>query len=135
MRPLRVVTWHVHGNYLLSLSRANVEFYLPVKPGRPEGYGGRGTTFAFPERVHDVVALEVWGRDAESMGGWRELQLMQLAALQCRYRFFFNPIRWTSLALAVIEAMMLGMPVVGLATTEMATVIENGVSGYVDTDI
>ena len=30
---------------------------------------------------------------------------------------------------------MLGMSVVGLATTEMATVIENGVSGYVDTDV
>ncbi len=30
---------------------------------------------------------------------------------------------------------MLGLPVIGLATTEMATVIENGVSGYVDTDL
>jgi glycosyltransferase involved in cell wall biosynthesis len=26
-----------------------------------------------------------------------------------------------------------GLPIVGLATTEMATAIENGVSGYVDT--
>ncbi len=34
MRPIRVLTWHIHGNYLLYLSRANVEFYLPVKPGR-----------------------------------------------------------------------------------------------------
>jgi glycosyltransferase involved in cell wall biosynthesis len=31
--------------------------------------------------------------------------------------------------------MMLGVPVVGLATTEYATVVENGVSGYVDTDL
>ena len=30
---------------------------------------------------------------------------------------------------------MIGMPIVGLATTEMATVIENGVSGFVDTDV
>jgi glycosyltransferase involved in cell wall biosynthesis len=30
---------------------------------------------------------------------------------------------------------MLGMPIVGLATTEVATTIENGVSGYVDNDI
>lgn len=30
---------------------------------------------------------------------------------------------------------MLGMPVVGLATTEMAAVIQNGVSGYVSTDV
>ena len=34
MRPLRVFTWHVHGNYLYYLSQANAEFYLPVKPGR-----------------------------------------------------------------------------------------------------
>lgn len=30
---------------------------------------------------------------------------------------------------------MIGMPIVGLATTEMATVIKNGESGYIDTDI
>jgi glycosyltransferase involved in cell wall biosynthesis len=30
---------------------------------------------------------------------------------------------------------MLGMPIVGLATTELVTVIENGVSGYVDTNL
>ena len=30
---------------------------------------------------------------------------------------------------------MLGMPIVGLATTEMATAVENGVSGYVDTSV
>jgi glycosyltransferase involved in cell wall biosynthesis len=34
----------------------------------------------------------------------------------------------------VIEAMTIGMPIVGLATTEMATAIDDGVSGYVDTD-
>lgn len=28
---------------------------------------------------------------------------------------------------------MMGMPIVGLATTEMATTVENGVSGFVDT--
>ena len=48
-----------------------------------------------------------------------------------RYRFFFNPIRYTSLGLAVCEAMMLGIPIIGLATTEMVTAVENGVSGYV----
>jgi glycosyltransferase involved in cell wall biosynthesis len=52
--------------------------------------------------------------------------------VQARYRFLFNPIRYTSLGLAVCEAMLLGMPVVALATTEYATTIENGVSGYAD---
>jgi len=31
--------------------------------------------------------------------------------------------------------MSIGLPVVGLATTEMATVVENGVSGWVHTDV
>jgi glycosyltransferase involved in cell wall biosynthesis len=31
--------------------------------------------------------------------------------------------------------MMLGIPVVGLATTELATIIENGKSGYVHTNV
>ncbi|MEJ7636583.1 MAG: glycosyltransferase [Singulisphaera sp.] len=36
--------------------------------------------------------------------------------------------------MAVVEAMTIGMPIVGLATTEMATAIEDGVSGYIATD-
>lgn len=31
--------------------------------------------------------------------------------------------------------MAIGMPVVGLATTELVTVIDNGVSGWIDTDV
>ena len=30
---------------------------------------------------------------------------------------------------------MIGLPIVGLATTELATVIRNGVNGFVDTDV
>jgi Glycosyl transferases group 1 len=263
MRPLRVLTWHVHGNYLLYLSRANVEFYLPVAPGRP-GYGGRGETFPFPDRVRDVradavkdlgldcilfqtrqnyledrheilsddqralpriylehdppqqhptdtrhpvddpdtllvhvtpfnelmwdngrtptrviehgvfvpegarhtgelergivvvnhlrrrgrrlgadvfervreeVPLDLVGMDTESLGGSGEVKPLDLARFEARYRFFFNPIRYTSLGLAVIEAMMIGMPIVGLATTEMATAVEDGVSGFISTDV
>jgi len=263
MRPLRVLTWHVHGNYLLYLSRADVEFILPVKPGRHEGYGGRGSTFPFPDRVRDVpasevreaefdlvlyqsrrnyevdgpailsdrqrqlpritlehdppqehpvdqrhwfdepdsllvhvtpfnalmwdsgrtstrvidhgvfipdgvrysgeinrgivvvnhlrergrrlgldvfgrarrdVALDLVGMDAESLGGVGEVSPPDLPAFVARYRFFFNPIRWTSLGLAVLEAMTIGLPVVGLATTEMVTAVEHGVSGFLDTD-
>ncbi len=42
--------------------------------------------------------------------------------------------RYTSLPLAVIEAMTIGMPVVALATTELPAVIEDGVSGFVSCD-
>jgi glycosyltransferase involved in cell wall biosynthesis len=264
MRRLRVLTWHVHGNYLLYLSRADVDFYLPVSPVRPNGYGGRGTTFPFGENVHDVpveavrlldvdcvlyqsrahyevdqhailsdsqrklpkiylehdpplehptemrhfvddpqvlvvhvtpfndlmwacertttrvidhgvfipdgvrysgelargvvvvnhmrtrgrrvggdvferarqrVPLDLVGMDSESLGGLGEVFPPSLPAFEARYRLFLNPIRYTSLNLAVIEAMMVGLPIVGLATTEMVTVVETGVSGHLDTDV
>ncbi len=79
------------------------------------------------------VPLALVGMAAEELGGLGEVEHAMLPAFAARYRFLFNPIRYTSLGLAVIEAMMIGLPVVALATTEMATVIENGVSGYSDT--
>jgi Glycosyl transferases group 1 len=85
--------------------------------------------------VREQVPLDLVGMDSTSLGGLGEVQHARLSAFACRYRFFFNPIRYTSMGLAVIEAMASGVPVVGLATTEMATAIENGVSGYVDTDV
>nr|WP_221276922.1 glycosyltransferase [Deinobacterium chartae] len=261
---MRVLTWHVHGSYLYYLTRTNAEFYLPVKPGRPEGYGGRAGLEHWGDHVHEVPAEEVrhlevdvvlyqshknyledgpgilssaqltgpriylehdpprmsptdtrhpvddpnvllvhvtgfnelmWdagrtptrviehgvtvprdvryrgelprglvvvnglarrgrrlgsdvferlrrevpldlvGMFSEESGGLGEVPHAELPAFSSRYRFFFNPIRYTSLGLAVCEAMMVGLPVVGLATTEMVTVIENGRSGYLETDI
>lgn len=86
--------------------------------------------------VHAQVPLDLVGMGAQEMpGGLGEVLHAQLPAFAARYRFFFNPIRYTSLGLAVIEAMMIGMPIVALATTEMATVVDNGVSGYADTSI
>jgi Glycosyl transferases group 1 len=79
------------------------------------------------------VPLDLVGMGAEELGGIGEIPHRDIPAFAARYRFLFNPIRWTSLGLAVIEAMMAGVPVVGLATTEMARAIENGVSGWVDT--
>jgi hypothetical protein len=262
MRRKRVFTWHVHGNYLYYLSHADVDFYLPILPGRP-GCSGRGSTFPFGENVHDIPAEEVkhqafdcilfqhqrnwqidqfdilspaqrrlpriciehdpplesptdtrhfvddpnvllvhvtafnalmWdsgrtptrvidhgvvvppdacytgelprgiviinhiaqrgrrlgadiytemsrrvpldlvGMESESLGGLGEVFPPDLPAFESRYRFYFHPIRFTSLGLALIEAMLVGLPVVGLATTELVTVIENGVSGFIETD-
>ncbi|MDQ3896953.1 MAG: glycosyltransferase family 4 protein [Actinomycetota bacterium] len=264
MRPLRILTWHVHGYYLWYLSHVPHDIYLPVKPGRPPGYGGRGATFPWPSNVYEVPADEVagleldcvlsqshdnWLRDreeilspaqlalpaihvehdpprqsptdtrhpiddpgvllvhvthfndlmwdsgrtptrviehgvavpdgvrytgeldrgivvvngirrrgrrlgadifdrarqavpldlvgmfAEEAGGLGEIPPPELPAFAARYRFFFHPIRYTSLGLAACEAMMLGIPVVALATTEMSTVIENGVAGWIDTNL
>ena len=85
------------------------------------------------ERVAGQVPIDLIGMGAKAMGGIGEVPNMALPGRVSRYRFFFNPIRYTSLGLAVIEAMMIGVPVVGLATTELATVIDNGVSGHIDT--
>lgn len=263
-RRKRILTWHVHGNYLYYLTQAPHDFYLPVKPGKPEGYGGRAGTLPWGDNVYEVDADEVkncpfdailyqshknyledrlqilspeqlnlpqvylehdpprqhptdtkhpvddpnallvhvthynqlmWdsgrtpttviehgvitppnvtyqgelergitvvnniarrgrrtgadvfeyvrkqipldlvGMNAADVAGLGEIPYHQLLQFEAKYRFFFNPIRYTSLGLAVCEAMMIGMPIIGLATTEMPAVIQNGITGYVDTDI
>jgi len=59
MQRLKILIWHIHGSYLNTLARIDHDWYLPVKPGRPEGYGGRGPTFDLPAYVHEVPAEEV----------------------------------------------------------------------------
>jgi glycosyltransferase involved in cell wall biosynthesis len=86
-------------------------------------------------QAREQVPLDLVGMGAEALGGLGEVQHAELPAFTADYRFVFNPIRYTSLGLAVIEAMMTGVPMVALATTEMATVIENGRSGFADTNV
>jgi glycosyltransferase involved in cell wall biosynthesis len=80
------------------------------------------------------VPLDLVGMGADRMGGLGEVPREDLPFFEARYRFFFNPIRYTSLGLAMIEAMHVGLPIVAFATTEIPTVIENGVSGITSTD-
>ena len=87
------------------------------------------------EAVRRRVPLDLVGMASEECGGLGEIRHAELGAFAAQYRFLFNPIRHTSLGLAVLEAMMDGLPVVALATTEMATVVQNGVNGYADTRI
>jgi glycosyltransferase involved in cell wall biosynthesis len=86
------------------------------------------------EEIKKEVPLDLVGMGTADYGGNGEVLHPQLPDYISRYRFFFNPIRYTSLGLAVCEAMMIGMPVVGLATTEYVTVIDNGVSGFLHTN-
>ncbi|HEX2691066.1 MAG TPA: hypothetical protein VHN14_30840, partial [Kofleriaceae bacterium] len=51
----------MHGSYLWYLSHVPHEFFLPVKPGRPTGYGGRSGAFPWPANVHEVAAEDVAG--------------------------------------------------------------------------
>jgi glycosyltransferase involved in cell wall biosynthesis len=86
------------------------------------------------EKVRKHVPLDLIGMGTEDLG-LGEVLHPQLPAFTSKYRFFFNPIRYTSLGLAVLEAMMGGIPVVGLATTELSTVIRNGTNGFIHTDV
>jgi glycosyltransferase involved in cell wall biosynthesis len=260
MRRLNVLIWHIHGSYLNALARADHEWFLPIKDGRPEGYGGRGRTFDLPANLHEVPAaavrdldldvvvfqteknlrvdapeiltadqqrlprvylehntprpdavnqrhpfadetgllvhvthynrlmwdsgsvptrviehsvavdpdiaydgslprgitvangmqarpriagydlflqargrlpLDAAGMGTEAFGGLGDVPYRDLHRRIAPYRFLFSPMRYTSLPLAVIEAMAIGMPVVALATTELPTVIEDGVNGFV----
>ncbi|MBI0328317.1 glycosyltransferase family 4 protein [Burkholderia plantarii] len=262
-RRLRVLTWHVHGNYLYYLTQTPHDFHLVTRPGDPPGYAGKVGVLPWGDNVHEIpaeqvrhedfdvilyqhrthwehdreqvlsaaqqrlprvyiehdppqenpfaqrhwvddrgtllvhvthfnrvmwdcgatpttviehgvvvpagvrysgelergivvvnhlaqrgrrlgadlfeaargqVPLDLVGMDAERLGGLGEIGNLELAAFSARYRFFFNPIRWTSLGLAIVEAMTIGMPIVGLAATELATVIRNGDNGFIHTD-
>ncbi|WP_312548924.1 glycosyltransferase family 4 protein [Massilia sp.] len=84
-------------------------------------------------RARAELPLDLVGMAAEELGGIGEIEHARLPAYAAHYRFLFSPIRYSSLGLSVIEAMMVGMPVVALATAEMATVIEDGANGYSDT--
>lgn len=87
------------------------------------------------QEVREKVPLDLIGMDTKKIGGLGEILHPQLPEFISQYRFFFNPIRYTSLGLAVLEAMMMGVPVVGLATTELVTVIDNEKSGFIHTDV
>lgn len=88
------------------------------------------------EAVRACVPLKLVGMDSDQInGGVGEIDDAVLPFEMARHRFFFNPIRYANLGLPVLEAMMVGLPVVALATAELPTVIRNGVNGYVDTRV
>jgi hypothetical protein len=65
--------------------------------------------------------------------GLGDLPQHRMHAELARRRAYLHPLRWTSLGLALIEAMHLGMPVVALATTEAHEAVPPG-TGYCSTD-
>ena len=270
MRELNVLVWQIHGSYLNTLVQsftgAPYRFYLPTKPGKPEGYGGRGPTYSWSpetvevpaeevgeldldlvvyqneqnffedaweiltpeqralpaiylehntsqgrinEMVHPIddpgvllvhvthfndlfwdcretptrvidhavmpstpegsytgeiergvslvndmprrkrvvggdvfrraseeVPLDLFGFDSKGVaGGFGDLPQAEVHERMRAYRFYFNPIRYTSLPLSILEAMEIGLPVVALATTELVTVIKDGENGFIDTNV
>lgn len=86
------------------------------------------------EAARAQIPLDLAGMESELSGGLGEIPNLALPARLVPYRFYFHPIRWTSLGLAALEAMSVGLPLVGLATTELASVIHSGRNGIIDTD-
>jgi glycosyltransferase involved in cell wall biosynthesis len=87
------------------------------------------------EQIRKKIPLDLVGMGTEHYGGLGEILHPQLPAFTARYRFFFNPMRYTSFGLAVCEAMMMGMPIAALATTEYGAVLKDGYTGFVHTNI
>lgn len=85
--------------------------------------------------VRQQLPLDCAGMETEELGGLGDIPYRHLHKRMAAYRFYFNPIRYTSLPLGVIEAMTIGMPIIALTTTELPTVIENGKSGYISCDV
>lgn len=86
-------------------------------------------------QARQAVPLAAAGMETEQFGGLGDIPYRRLHRQVAEYRFLFSPMRYTSLPLAVIEALTIGMPVVALATTELPTVIVNDVNGYIACDI
>lgn len=85
--------------------------------------------------LREEIPLDIAGMETEAFGGLGDIPYRDLHRRVGHYRFLFSPIRYTSLPLAVIEGLTLGMPVIALATTELPTVIQNGVHGFVSCDL
>lgn len=121
------------------LINENVEYTGAIEKGIVviNGLKRRGRRLGLDifEAVRKEVPLDIVGMWSYEVGGLGEIKNHELTTFTSQYRFFFNPIRYTSLGLSVCEAMMAGIPVIGLATTEMATTIQNDYSGYIDTNV
>lgn len=84
----------------------------------------------------DVFGMAVDRLPDDHVSGRRFVDLPQgrMHAELARRRVYVHPLRWTSLGLSLIEAMQLGMPVVGLATTETPMAVPPD-AGVVSTNV
>lgn len=73
--------------------------------------------------ISSDIPIDLFGIASERVGGIGDVPQCRLHEEMARRRVYFHPYRWTSLGLALIEAMLLGLPVVALATTEGSDVV------------
>ena len=70
-----------------------------------------------------VAPIDLFGIDAASLGGVGDLPQARLHEQVALRRAYVHPFRWTSLGLALLEAMAIGVPVVALATTDVVQAV------------
>lgn len=80
------------------------------------GDPGDGRTAALAGRLHDDLPQDA------------------MHTALARHRAYLHPFRWTSLGLALIEAMLLGLPVLGLSTTAAPESVPAG-AGVLSNDL
>jgi Glycosyl transferases group 1 len=76
---------------------------------------------------------EAYGLDPDRVAVHDDPPQAAMHAELARRRVYVHPVRWTSLGLSLLEAMHLGMPVVGLATTEAVEAVPAD-AGVLSTD-
>ena len=84
-RRLRILTWHVHGNYLWYLTQVPHEFYLVTDAERSTHHSGRSGTLPWGDNVHEAPVDRI--RDMafdvvlfQSRAAW-EVEPCRMAAL------------------------------------------------------
>jgi len=97
------------------LPRAVAAINEPARRGRVTGTDLLGPLGA-------AAPIDLFGMGADALGG-QDVTQAALHTEMARRRAYVHPFRWTSLGLTLIEAMMLGLPVVALATTEAPEVV------------
>ncbi|GAA1622266.1 glycosyltransferase family 4 protein [Catellatospora bangladeshensis] len=123
--------------YTGELDRVGVAINEPLRRWRVTG------TDLLP-RFCEVAGLDVFGIGAGRLRGllppgtglYDDPPQHELHRQLARRRVYLHPMRWTSLGLSLLEAMMIGIPVVALATTEAVEAVppQSGVlSTRVDT--
>jgi hypothetical protein len=89
---------------------------------------GRVTGTDLLERFGHALPIDVFGMDAPAGGAFEDLPQADLHREVPRRRVYLHPIRWTSLGLALIEAMHLGMPEVVEAVPAEAGVLSTDIA-------
>ncbi|MGY1840890.1 MULTISPECIES: glycosyltransferase [unclassified Modestobacter] len=108
--------------YTGELARAAVVVNEPVRRGRYTG--GDLLPLLAGAAPLDVFGMglaglhERYGLDPQRVALHDDPPQAAMHAELARRRVYVHPVRWTSLGLSLLEAMHLGLPVVGLATTE-----------------